>query len=119
MSKEQDIPFFNNDPLGKLTEEKLRAYMEGSLSAAEQHEVEQWLSEAGMESDALEGLQSAEAEENLRSADRVNRKLARQLRKQKDRKKHPYSTYWTIIALLIVLLVCILGYWVLRLTLAN
>ncbi len=119
MSREQDIPLFNNDPPGKLTEERLRAYIDGSLSPAEQHEVEQWLSEEGMESDALEGLQPAAAEENIRSAERVNRRLARQLRKDKLRKKHPYTTYWTVIALLVILLVCILGYWVLRLSLGS
>ena len=48
----------------KLTEDMLQAYFDGNLSAEQQHEVEMWLSETGIEADALEGLHTIPANES-------------------------------------------------------
>ena len=45
-----------NNGKSMISQEQLIAYLEGRLSAEEQHDVELWLAEEGMESDALEGL---------------------------------------------------------------
>lgn len=76
-----------NGKVGKLSEEKLMAYLEGKLSPAEQHEVEKWLAEEGMESDAIEGLQAMKPDETRHSVNRLNHNLRRTLLRKKHRRK--------------------------------
>ena len=51
-----------------ITEEMLLAYLEGKLTNDEQHAIEEQLSEEGMESDAMEGLQQMGAKAAKASA---------------------------------------------------
>lgn len=106
-----------SDDHGKLPEDKLMAYLEGKLSAAEQHEVEAWLAEEGMESDALEGLQQLAPTEARQTTARLNNELRKMINgKKQRRKKQIRHTPWSWVAIIIVLLLVILAYVVLRLS---
>ncbi len=104
----------------KLTEDMLQAYFEGKLSAEQQHEVEMWLSEAGMESDALEGLQTMPSQETKDITGKLNKELQQQLRKKPRRRtKAIKDNYWAWVAIAIVLLLCILAYTIIHLQSAR
>jgi hypothetical protein len=111
MSNLKDILNANN---GKLPDDILLAYMEGKLPAAEQHEIEKWLADTGMESDALEGLQQLPAADTKAIVDRLNYNLGKELSKNKKRRtKAIKSTPWGWAAIVIILMLCIAAYLVL------
>ena len=111
MSDPKDILGFDGSEPKRLTEERLQAYLEGKLSASEMHEVEQWLSEEGMESDALEGLNNLPASQTHQSVHRINRQLHKELNaKKKHRRRGLRSDQWAWTAIMVVLLLCILAY---------
>jgi|GEM_PF-577626 len=100
-----------NHGQNKLTEDMLQAYFEGKLSAEQQHEVEMWLSEAGMEADALEGLQTLPSNETRDITGKLNKELQQQLRKKTRRRtKAIKENYWGWVAIIVILLLCILAY---------
>ncbi len=98
----------------KLSEEKLMAYLEGILTPAEQHEVEQWLADEGMESDALEGLQAMKPEETRRSVNKLNHKLRHTLLSKKRRRKPLKTDHFAWIAIAVILFLIVLAYIVIR-----
>ena len=102
---------------GRLPEDKLMAYLEGRLTPEEQHEVEAWLSAEGMEADALEGLKELPASETKQLVNYINRNLHNRLGKNKRRHKPIANNQWAWIAVLIVLLLCVLGYVVFKIAL--
>ena len=100
---------------GKLTEEKLNAYLEGRLSVQEQHEVEQWLADEGMEADAIEGLKNITTNESTAITQRINRSLQQELhKKSRRRSKVIKDNNWAWVAVIIVLLLCIAAYLVMH-----
>ena len=112
----------NISPLGpgnggreKLSEEKLMAYLDGKLSPAEQHDVEQWLSEEGMESDAIEGLQILRPEETHRTVNKLNHELRKTMVGKKHRRKPLRTGLTSWIAVVIILLLAVVAYIVIRL----
>ena len=109
------LPFGpGNTGKAKLSEDKLMDWLEGKLSAAEQHEVEQWLAEEGMESDALEGLRELKPEDTRLMVSRLNHNLHKAILSKK-RKRRPLKTdQFTWIAIAIVLLLVVLAYIVIR-----
>jgi anti-sigma factor RsiW len=114
MSGLQDI--WNDRPEG-LPEEKLMAYLEGRLSPEEQHEVEAWLAEEGMESDALEGLHGLPVQESAASVSRLNHELRKTLLNKKSRRrKSMIENRWSWIAIIIILLLVILAYMIVRMS---
>ncbi len=113
MSKPNDILSFDSGK-NKLPEDKLMAYLEGKLSPAEQHEVEVWLAEEGMESDALEGLKAIGPAETKQTVNKLNHNLRKTLLSRK-RKRRPMKTdHIALIAIAIILMLCIIAYIVIR-----
>jgi len=109
------LPFGAGDNGRKqLPEENLMAYLEGRLSAAEQHEVEQWLADEGMESDALEGLSQLSPQEARQSVSKINLKLTKALLKTKRKRRAPLSGQTAIIAIAVILMLVVLAYLILR-----
>lgn len=112
MSGLHDI--WKNDPDG-LPEEKLKAYLEGKLSPEEQHEVEAWLAEEGMESDALEGLHALPPQDTFETVTHLNHDLRKKLLAKKDRRrKNLIDNQWSWIAIIVILLLAILAFVVVR-----
>jgi anti-sigma factor RsiW len=98
----------------QLSEDKLMAYLEGKLPPAEQREVEKWLSDEGMESDALEGLHTLNAEEAKHSVARLNHKLRHSVLNKKRTRRSLKPDQFSWVAILIILLLVVLAYIVIR-----
>lgn len=111
MSEEQHIPHLGGaEKKRALSEDKLMAYLEGRLAPAEQHEVEQWLAEEGMESDAIDGLAALNTTERKDSVNRLNHALRKQLRHKKSRRRKAKTELNTIVAIFLILLLVVAGY---------
>lgn len=109
-----------NNGKGKLTEEKLNAYFEGRLSSQEQHEVEQWLADEGLEADAIEGLKNIPAIETAAITRSINHHLQQELHKKSRRRtKIIKDNNWSWIAVIIILLICIVAYVLIHLIVSN
>jgi hypothetical protein len=116
MSEQDNILFPDEEGREKarLSEEKLLAYLDGKLSAAEQHEVEEWLADDGMERDALEGLYGHAATDTKHSIDKINHRLRKNML-YKKRKRRPLKTdQFSWMAILIILLLVVIAYIVIR-----
>jgi anti-sigma factor RsiW len=99
----------------RLSEDKLMAYLAGKLAPAEQHEVEQWLAEEGMESDAMEGLQLMQPAERLHSLSRLNHQLRKKVGKSPRRSDRKASAGPNVIvAVLLVLFLIAVAFLVIR-----
>ncbi len=95
-------------------EDKLMAYLDGKLLPEEQYEIEKWLSDEGMESDAMEGLRTLPADDSKNAIKRLNQNLDRTL-KFKNRKKRQAKPDQTIlVAIVIILLLSVAAYIVIR-----
>lgn len=106
-----------NGPNDGLPEEKLAAYLDGTLSEAERWEVEQWLSGEGAESDALEGLSTISADEAMGAKARINARLQQSIGRKRSRRKYLNNQREAITAVLVVLLiiaVCFGIMWVMK-----
>lgn len=125
MNDNEDIllngaPGGTGKPFGKPAaqppgDDKLAAYLEGRLSAAEQHEVEEWMNDEGMESDAIEGLKTLQTAEIKHSVSRINTQLNSNLAKNKRKRRQPKPNQVTWIAILIILLLVVVAYLVIKL----
>ncbi len=103
--------------MGHIDKEKLKDYFNGKLSASEQHEVEEWMLDHPFEAEAFEGLHTVENENKLHSTvNQLNKELRKYLDDKKTRrhKKLFLNDYWTYIAVLVVILLIILTYFVIR-----
>ena len=105
---------------GKLPEEKLLAYLEGRLSPGEQHEVEQWLAEEGMESDALEGLKNLQPTETKDAVSHINNRLIKALLdKRHKRRRQIVNNPWSWLAIFIILVLIVLAYMIIRMSIHH
>ncbi len=112
MSQSRDI--WQHDSEG-LDPSKLQDYLEGRLSPEEQREVEEWLSEEGLESEAVEGLRQMVPQEAKDSVNRINQQLQKQLFARDRKKTRPMGQQYTaVIAVFVVLLLAVLAYVVLH-----
>ena len=107
MAALDDILKKNN---GKLPEDKLMAYLEGRLPADEQHEIELWMAQDGMEADALEGLNALPAQETKQLVDSLNYKLRKELGTKKRKHEAIKTNLWSWLAIIVILLLCIVAY---------
>lgn len=102
---------------GELSEEMLKKYIEGKLTPEQQYEVEQYLSEDSLEADAIEGLKSVDSNDARELTARINYKLQHELKTKKYRNNNLFGdNKWTWVAILIVLLLTILGYWLVKMS---
>ncbi len=106
MSREENISPLNNQP-ESLSEDKLKAYLDGILPPNEQHRIELWLAEEGMESDALEGLKKMDQNQRRKSVNNLNVKLSKSVknRKAKRRKVNPDINIFIAVAVILMLAV--------------
>ena len=114
MSEQDNISPFGPGGKEKLSEDRLMAYLEGRLSHAEQHEVEQWLAEEGMEGDALEGLQTLRPDETKQTVSKLKHDLRKTLVGKKHKRRPLKTDYNTLIAIAVILLLAVVAYIVIR-----
>ena len=98
----------------KLSEDTLMAYLDGKLPVAEQRKVELWLSEEGMESDAIEGLRQLNSGETKHTIDKLKHSLRKSLISKKRKRRPMLSGQFTWVAIAIVLLLTVLAYLVIK-----
>jgi hypothetical protein len=99
---------------GKLPDDMLIAYLEGVLPPEQQHEIEKWLSEEGMESDAIEGLKTLPHADTLHTVNRLNNRLKKELAHRKRSRRYIKEGPWSYLAVVVILLLVVLAYIVLR-----
>ena len=110
MSDHKDIWSPDNGGHEALSEEQLLAYLEGRLTEQERRVIEEALSEEGMESDAMEGLQAMSTAETQSMKYRLNSELLHTLHKKRHKRRGISNQRWTWIAILVILMLAVLGY---------
>lgn len=97
---------------GSLTEEQIQAYLNGSLSHDEARKIEQLLSNASMESDAIDGLKTLNKNETDATVKKLNQTLQKLAQKRKKRNSFIAINKWTWLAIILVILLAALAFWV-------
>ncbi len=103
--------------MSHIDKNKLKDYFNGKLSSTERHEVEEWMIENPFEAEAYEGLQTIKNEQKLHTTvNQINRELRKYLqgKKTKRRSKLSVNDYWNYIAVLIVILLILITYFVIK-----
>lgn len=101
----------------EVDQETLLKYLEGHLSAEDQHEVEKNLVDDAFEADAVEGLQ---AMQNTAHISAVVEQLNRDLRKKTARKtrwrirREAKLESWLLMAIVFILLLVIIAFFVIH-----
>jgi ABC-type bacteriocin/lantibiotic exporter with double-glycine peptidase domain len=111
----------NNNPSNnreQLSEEQLLSYLTKGLTGIEAHNIEKQSLQDPFVADALEGLGQIKDKQQInRSIAELNKKLAKSInkREQKKRKRKLPSNQYTLIAILVILILMVLAYFVLHL----
>jgi uncharacterized membrane protein YukC len=101
----------------EVDQETLLLYLQGKLSAEQQHEVEKKMMDNEFASDALEGLQNFKDEQRLQLLiDQLKKDLRKKTEKKKAyREKRKLSLDpWVTIAIILVLVLVVIGYFIIR-----
>lgn len=115
MTENNNIPLNSaGDGKQKLSDERLMEYIEGSLSPSEQHEIEKWLADEGMESDAIEGLMELKADETRATVSKLNQKLRATLNRKKRERRGLKTELTTLIAVALILFLIVIAYLMIR-----
>lgn len=115
MSEPNNImPLDSGSENKRLPEDKLLAYLEGRLTPEEQREVELFLAEEGMESDAIEGLHELKPDVTQHSVNRLNHNLRKTLLGKKRQRRTLKYDQFSWIAIVIILLLIVVAYIVVR-----
>ncbi|MBC7722922.1 MAG: hypothetical protein H7068_12915 [Pedobacter sp.] len=105
----------NND---ELTDEQLMSYLQGNLLEEERNTIEQQMVEDDFTNDAVEGLETLTNKAQLPDyVEQLNRQLQKNIatKKQRKAKRKLKDNPWIVIAIGIILMICVLGYYVLYL----
>ncbi|GAA4735844.1 hypothetical protein [Flavisolibacter ginsenosidimutans] len=97
----------------EVDQEELLKYLEGKLSAEEQHELEKNALDDPFEADALDGLQDISNKTKIAAlVEDLNRDLKKKTAKKKNlpHRREAKLEPWLLITIIIVLLVVVLGY---------
>ena len=100
-----------------IDQETLLLYLQGKLSAEEQHRVEKYMMDNEFDAEALEGLESFKDKRTISQfVGQLNRDLKKRTDKNKRmRQKLKFSLEpWIIIAIVLILVLAVLGYIVVR-----
>ena len=101
----------------ELNDDQLMSYLQGNLSDEERNAIEQKMIEDNFANDAIEGLEIVTNKAQLPTyIDQLNYQLQKNItaKKQRKAKRKLADNSWIIIAISIVLLLCVLGYYILR-----
>lgn len=100
-------------------EEVLKRYLEGTASDEERFAIENQMADEDFMNDAVEGLQSFKSPYHMQDyVNQINKELHKQTNKKKRRrlKRHIEDQNWTLISVILIIILCILGYFVIHLT---
>jgi ABC-type transport system involved in cytochrome bd biosynthesis fused ATPase/permease subunit len=96
----------------ELNEDELMNYVKGKSSEGEKREVEKQMASYSFVNDAVQGLQNFSSTEKINAyVQQANQELHKYLQEKKSaRKKTVTNLSWQIIGVIIIILLCILGY---------
>lgn len=96
----------------ELNEEQLMNYIKGKSAGEEEHTVEKKMAGSSFVNDAVEGLQQFSSTEKVNSyVQQINEQLHQRLVNVKTKNKRGIKGLsWEIIAVIVVILLCIIGY---------
>jgi hypothetical protein len=100
-----------------IDQETLLRYLQGKLSAEEQHELEKEIMEDDFNSDAFEGLQDFTDKRNLSLiVEQLNKDLKKKTEKKKRfrEKLRIHIDPWLIVAVVLILLLAVISYFILH-----
>lgn len=100
-----------------INQETLLLYLQGKLSAEQQHEVEKHLLEDDFETDAVEGLQNLKDQQRIALiVNQLNRDLKKRTQKKRqDREKRQLpSQWWLYMTIIIILLLIVISYFIIH-----
>ncbi len=100
-----------------LKDDELINYVEDNLSEEEKHDFEKKLVDSSFMNDAVEGLHHFNTKQQLNQyVLQINKNLQSQLdaKKQRRKKRRLKDNPWTVISILILLAICIIGYFVIH-----
>lgn len=106
----------------EVDQETLIKYLQGSLSEDQKHEIEKKMLSSNFDDDALEGLQQIKNKENITSlVEQLNRDLQKKLNKKKQRREKLRfkDQPWLYIAIIIILFLIVVSYFVIQRLLKN
>jgi hypothetical protein len=101
----------------EVDQETLLLYLQGQLSAEQQHEVEKKMMGNEFASDALEGLQNFKDKGHLRALiEQLNKDLKKKTEKKKaaQEKRKISLDPWVIVTIVIVLLLVVVSYYIIQ-----
>jgi membrane-bound ClpP family serine protease len=95
-----------------FNEEELKKYLSGNASEEEKRAIEKRMVDSPFLDDAVEGLQKVSGEKLDEFVNHLNKQLRDYItgKKEAKEKRRIKGMSWIIIAVIIVLLLCILGY---------
>ena len=103
----------------EVDQETLLLYLQGKLSAEQQHEVEKKMMDNEFASDALEGLQNFKDQQRLQSlVDQLNKDLKKKTSKKKAylEKRKIKLDPWVIITIVLILVLVVISYFIISKT---
>lgn len=113
----EDLLNILSDSNKEIDNQKLMDYISGKLSAEQKHEVEKWMIDNPFFNEAMEGLQNAGGEKKVKaSVDEINSALRKYLQQRKKKRSRYFAdvNYWTYIAVIFILALAVLVYFVLQ-----
>jgi hypothetical protein len=102
-----------------IDEDRLLAYLEGTMPATEQHALEEILEKDPFLNDAVEGLAEIKDKQQIRDiAAQINLHLKRQIsnRRKKRRSRSKLTDHWGWIFALVILLIIVICWLVMQAT---
>jgi hypothetical protein len=100
-----------------IDNQQLMDYLSGKLSGEDLHDLERSMADNEFLNDAVEGLQQVSNKKNMQTyVDELNASMQKTLEKKKQRrlKRRLKEDPWSLIAVVLVIALCILGYIVIR-----
>lgn len=101
----------------EVDQQTLLKYLEGKLSAEEQHELEKSALADEFEADAIEGLQAMGNKANIASlVDSLNQDLKTKTAKKKKwpHRRDASPQPWLLIAIVIILVIAVISYFIIH-----
>ena len=98
-----------------IDNQKLMDYISGKLSAEDKHEVERWMADSHFMNDAVEGLESIKNKSQIATTvDQLNQDLLKRLEKKRNKKrKRKLQDYpWIYYAIVIILFLIIITWYI-------
>ncbi|HUC81558.1 MAG TPA: hypothetical protein VMR70_11615 [Flavisolibacter sp.] len=101
----------------EVDQETLLKYLEGKLSAEEQHEVEKNTLDDAFEADALDGLQDFSNKTKIAAlVEQLNQDLNKKTKKKRElpHQRKVSIESWLLISIVLILLIAIIGFVIIR-----